>query len=151
MVDTAGVEKLFHGPHTVQVDETTMTVLQAFNDLNSDKRQRRAILSLIVDKFSRPQLKTMMPGITMYEMNEARKHLLAKGRGAQVQKDPTFRTGATFPKAQHFLNFVMENGDRYLKDRSWGHICISFSTGEKQRVAQSTSSNLHLISTRVLR
>ena len=39
------------------------------------------ILSIFVDQFSQSELQQMLPDVTLYKINQAKRHLLEKGRG----------------------------------------------------------------------
>ena len=71
----------------------------------------------------------MIPGLTKWRINEARKHAF-KNKPGQPIKPPTLQRTCLDPvKVDHFLDFI--SSPSFLQDVAYGTRNLKLSTGEK--------------------
>lgn len=110
------------------IDSTTRCIIDAFHNARNSRTQIQ-ILSLIVNNFTKLELQTMNPGLSVSKIDSARKYLLVAGAGNLVVQPKIYRTKLTRPKVTHFIDFVMN--PLYSTIIGFGHTMIKLSTNEK--------------------
>ena len=90
---------------------------------------RRQILSLMADKLSLNELRKLIPTITTYRYNIARRHRLLHGRGAPISVNINNRLRVHHSKFEHFISFI--TSPHIIQDVPFGEKIIKLSTGEE--------------------
>ena len=81
------------------------TLIEIYQDATSWFTKKQ-ILSIFVDRFSKTKLQEMIPGLTKWRIDEARKHAALTGRGLEVELPPIQRSRLDLSKVDHFLDFI---------------------------------------------
>ena len=89
---------------------------------------KRTILSIFVNQYTKSQLKTMIPGLTDWRIDQARKHVAVVGVGIQEERDPVIRYRLDGEKVDHFLDFI--SSPIYARDVAFGTRKLKLSSGE---------------------
>lgn len=110
------------------IDSTTRCIIDAFHKARNSRAQIQ-ILSLIVNNFTKLELQSMIPGLSVSKIDSARKHLLVAGGGNLVVQPKIYRTKLTRPKVTHFIDFVMN--PLYSTINGFGHTMIKLSTNKR--------------------
>lgn len=90
---------------------------------------KRQILSLFANDFSRAELQRILPGITKWQIDQARDHATNRGRGQPIPEKQIFRTRINNEKIDHFLDFVSR--PEYLQDVAFGTKTMRLDSGER--------------------
>ncbi|XP_076080552.1 uncharacterized protein LOC143051543 [Mytilus galloprovincialis] len=73
---------------------------------STDRNTKQQLLSLIALSHTKKDLQQLIPGLTVYAINEARKHAKTNGHGAIIPKQlPVFRHRMDKDKLDHALDF----------------------------------------------
>ena len=86
------------------------------------------ILSIIVDIFLQRQIQDLLPEITKYQLFQAKKHLISRGRGQPLPPVPKYRVSVTLPKVDHFIGFI--SSPHFVQDVAHGTCTLKLSSGE---------------------
>ncbi|XP_076071538.1 uncharacterized protein LOC143042915 [Mytilus galloprovincialis] len=71
---------------------------------STDRNTKQQLLSLIALSHTKKDLQQLIPGLTVYAINEARKHAKTNGHGAIIPKQlPVFRHRMDKDKLDHAL------------------------------------------------
>lgn len=90
---------------------------------------KQEILSMFVQDFSKSQLKDMIPGLTKWRIDEARKHAALFGPGRPKEMPDCIRRTRLDPvKVDHFVDFIAS--PNYLQDVAFGTKRLKLSNGE---------------------
>ena len=90
---------------------------------------RRQILSVFVSDYSKTELLSLIPGLTKWRIDEARKHAYVASPG-QVIEPPVLQRCRLDPvKVDHFLDFI--SSPTFLQDVAYGTKTLKLSSGEK--------------------
>lgn len=89
---------------------------------------KMTILSIFVNEYTKRQLKSMIPGLTDWRIDQARKHAAMAGVGVQEERDPVIRYRLNGDKVDHFLDFI--SSPIYIQDVAFGTRKLKMSTGE---------------------
>lgn len=85
------------------------------------------ILSLFVQDYSKAQLKEMIPGITKWRIDEARRHAALYGPGTSKEVTKAHRARMDPVKVDHFIDFISQ--PHFLQDVAFGTRIIKLSDG----------------------
>ena len=107
------------------------TLISAHNDAENWQTKRQ-ILSLFVNDFSKTDLQEMIPGLSKWRIDQARRHAIDVGEGQPVVETPIFRIRLDPVKTDHFIDFIsrpcflqdVAYGTRKLKLDGGGHAVI---------------------------
>ena len=107
------------------------TLISAHNDAENWQTKRQ-ILSLFVNDFSKTVLQEMIPGLSKWRIDQARRHAIDVGEGQPVVETSIFRTRLDPVKTDHFIDYIsrpcflqdVAYGTRKLKLDSGGHAVI---------------------------
>lgn len=91
-------------------------------------QSKRQILSIFANDFSRSELQTLIPGLTKWQIDQARDHATKSGKGQPVDSNPIFRTRLDPPKVDHFLDFVSR--PEFLQDVAFGTKTMKMDSGK---------------------
>ena len=86
------------------------------------------ILSIFAQHYTKTQLKDLVPGLTTWRIDEARKHAVVVGAGHSEVREPVMRYRLEGEKVDHFLDFI--SSPHYLQDVAYGTRKIKMSSGE---------------------
>ena len=90
---------------------------------------RQQILSLFASDYSKTELLHMIPGLTKWRIDEARKHAFKNKPGQPIEPPKLQRTRLDPVKVDHFLDFI--SSPSFLQDVAYGTRNLKLSTGEK--------------------
>ena len=82
----------------------------------------------MADKASKQELMNIIPGLTKWRIDEARKHSKDQGSGMPVVDKKVTRERLCPSKIDHFLAFISQ--PHYLQDVAYGTKSMRLSTGE---------------------
>lgn len=89
---------------------------------------RQQILSIFVCDHSRSELLTLIPGLTKWRIDEARKHAFLNEPGQQIEPPQIKRSRMHPAKVDHFLDFV--SSPSFLQDVAYGTKKLKLSDGD---------------------
>ena len=107
---------------------------------------KMTILSIFVQHYSKSKLKSMVPGLTTWRIDQARKHSAVVGEGVSEEREPVVRYRLDEEKVDHFLDFI--SSPHYLQDVAYGTRKLKMSTGESIEVPDIVRT---LISSRMVK
>ena len=90
---------------------------------------QQQILSLFAGDYSKTELQQMVPGLTKFRIDEARKHAFQAKPGQPIEPPTITRTRLDPAKVDHFLDFV--SSPSFLQDVAYGTKSLKLSSGEK--------------------
>ena len=89
---------------------------------------KMTILSIFAQHYTKTQLKDLVPGLTTWRIDQARKHAVVVGAGHSEVREPVMRYRLEGEKVDHFLDFI--SSPHYLQDVAYGTRKIKMSSGE---------------------
>ena len=93
---------------------------------------KMTILSIFVQQHSKSKLKSMVPGLTTWRIDHARKHSATVGEGVYEEREPVVCYRLDGEKVDNFLDFI--SNPHYLQDVAYGTRKLKMSTGESIEV-----------------
>ena len=99
-----------------------------YNEANSWYTQQQ-ILSLFAGDYSKTELLQLVPGLTKFRIDEARKHAFKTKPGQLIEPPIITRTRLDPVKVDHFLDFI--SSPSFLQDVVYGTKKLKLSSGEK--------------------
>ena len=90
---------------------------------------RQQILSLFVSDYSKTELLELIPGLTKWRIDEARRHAFKNKPGQAIDPPTLQRTRLDPVKVDHFLDFI--SSPSFLQDVAYGTKHLKLSTGER--------------------
>ena len=105
-----------------------LEVLVKAHDAAESWQTKRQILSLFANDFSRVELQQMIPGLSKWRIDEARQHVIHRGKGLPVLEQPIFRRRIDAAKVDHFLDFISRPD--LLQDVAFGTKNLKLDSGE---------------------
>lgn len=112
-------------------DELDKVVVKCYNDASS-WYTRRQILSILAPHRTKEQLMDMIPGLTKYRVDEARKHAREVGQAQPVEVEGVTRSRLNEVKVDHFLDFISRPD--FVQDVAYGTKVVKLSHGEKLEI-----------------
>lgn len=112
-------------------DIMTKTLIQAYLQQN-DRSTQTQILSLFASKFSKKQLMELIPGLTVFRIDAARRHAAVTSPGQLINPPKVFRTRLKMPKLVHFIEFI--SSPIYHQAVGYGSKSLKLSTGIEIKV-----------------
>lgn len=85
-------------------------------------------LSLFANDFSRGKLQQMIPGLSKWCIDEARQHMIHRGKGQSVLEQPIFCSRIDAAKVDRFLDFISRPD--LLQDVTFGTKNLKLHSGE---------------------
>ena len=92
-------------------------------------RTKRQILSLFADDFSRAELQDMIPGLSKWRIDEARKHATKAGKGQPVPEITHHRARIEYEKVDHFIDYISR--PEFMQDVAFGTKTLKLDSGER--------------------
>ena len=93
------------------------TLISAHNDAENWQTKRQ-ILSLFVNDFSKTELQQMIPDLSKWRIDQARRHAIDVGEGQPLPDKPIFRTRLDPVKTDHFIDNISR--PCFLQDVAYG-------------------------------
>lgn len=93
---------------------------------------KQEILSIFVQDYSKSQLKEMIPGLTKWRIDQARKHAALVGPGRPKELPEIRRTCLDPVRVDHFIDFIAS--PYYLQDVAFGTKFLKLSSGETMEI-----------------
>ena len=93
---------------------------------------KQEILSIFVEDFPKSQLKEMIPGLTKWRIDQARKHAALVGSGKPKELPEICRTRLDPVRVDHFVDFIAS--PHYLQDIAFGTKFLKLSNGDKMEM-----------------
>lgn len=93
----------------------------------SSRVTKLEILSLFAQDYSKSKLKEMIPGITKWRIDEARRHAALYGPGTVKEVPKTHRATMNPVKVDHFIDFISQ--PHFLQDVAFGTRNMKLSDG----------------------
>ena len=91
---------------------------------------KMTILSIFVQQYSKSKLKAMVPSLTTWRTDQARKHSATVGEGFYEEREPVVRLDGG--KVDHFLDFI--SSPHYLEEVAYRTRNLKMSTDESIEV-----------------
>lgn len=114
--------------NNITIDVGLEAILLAYNEC-SNRLTKTQILSLISDRFSQSELQQLLPGISLRQVKNARKHALEQGRGEPKTRNEIFRCRLNMEKVRDFIEFFSRS--TFLQDVAFGTKTLKLSSGER--------------------
>ncbi|KAK6181913.1 hypothetical protein SNE40_009691 [Patella caerulea] len=89
---------------------------------------KRQILSIFVKDHSKTELLKLVPGLTVYRIDQARKHVDHVGIAQPLELAPITRTRLNDGKVDHFLDFISR--PEFTQDVAYGTKTLKLTHGE---------------------
>ena len=90
---------------------------------------KREILSVFVNDYTKARLQQIIPGLSIWAIDEARKHVAKVGIGKPVPRiEPISRSRLDLTKVDHFLDFISR--PNFLQDVAYGAKSLKLSSGD---------------------
>lgn len=103
-------------------------LLEVYHEAES-RQTRLQILSMFAKHFSKKELREMIPGLSKWQIDQARRHAAEEGPGQPVVSAPIKRTRLDPVKTNHFVNFIARAN--FLQDVAYGTKELKLDSGEK--------------------
>ena len=109
-------------------DDTLKSLVYSYNQAESSQTQTQ-ILSIFVNDYSKSDLQELIPGLSKYKIDLARKHASEVG-GGKPPPEVTIRRSRLDPvKVDHFIDFISTS--LYLQDVAFGTRNLKMDDGRK--------------------
>ena len=113
-------------------------LLESYNQ--SESRQTRLqILSMFARHFLKQELREMIPGLSKWHIDRARRHAAKEGPGHRVVPTPIKRTLLDPVKTSHFIKFIAR--PNFLQDVAYGSKELKLDSGEKNHYSKRNHDN----------
>ena len=122
------VEKYSRGTDTNVPDNQLLARLVKLYEEANSWYTRQQILSIFVCDYPKSELLTLIPGLTKWRIDEARKHAFLNEPGQQIEPPQLKRSRLHPAKVDHFLDFV--SSPSFLQDVAYGTKQLRLSDGD---------------------
>ncbi|KAL9966751.1 hypothetical protein ACROYT_G024870 [Oculina patagonica] len=112
-----------------EVSKVELSILLGVYNEAESRQTRLQILSMFAKHFSKKELREMIPGLSNWQIDQARSHATEKGPGQPVVPVPIKRTRLDPAKTSHFVNFIAR--PNFLQDVAYGTKVLKLDSGEK--------------------
>ena len=109
-------------------DSLVSRLVTLYNEARSWNTQQQ-ILSLFAGDYSKTELLQLVPGLTKFRIDEARKHAFQTKPGEPIEPPTITRTRLDPTKVDHFVDFV--SSPSFLQDVAYGTKTPKLSSGEE--------------------
>ena len=103
-------------------------LLKVYHEAES-RQTRLQILSMFAKHFSKKELREMIPGLSKWQIDQARRHAAEEGPGQPVVSVPIKLTRLNPVKINHFVNFIASAN--FIQDVAYGTKELKLDSGEK--------------------
>ncbi|CAC5390369.1 unnamed protein product [Mytilus coruscus] len=127
---------------TSSSEDITSTIVRLYNE-STDTGYKVKILSIIVNKHSKSTLQEMIPGITVYRIDQARQHALLYGRGSEEDLVHTQQKRQRMDKSKlaHAVNFFTDPS--FIQLVACGTRELNLDNGEKLVIPDIVRTTMH--------
>ena len=108
--------------------ELLATLIRLYEEASS-WNTRRQILSIFVRDYSKSDLQAMIPGLSKWSIDEARRHAFENSPGHAIDAPKLQRSLLDPTKVDHFLDFIASPS--FLQDVAYGTKKLKLTTGEE--------------------
>ena len=112
-------------------DAIVARLVALYNDANSWST-RQQILSIFASDYSKTELLQLVPGLTKFRIDEARKHAIQTKPGQPIEPPTITRTRLDPVKVDHFLDFI--SSPTFLQDVAYRMKTLKLSSGENVEI-----------------
>ena len=116
---------------TFKEDAIVARLVALYNDANSWST-RQQILSIFASNYSKTELLQLVPGLTKFRIDEARKHAFQTKPGQPIEPPTITRTRLDPVKLDYFLDFI--SSPTFLQDVAYGMKTLKLSSGENVEI-----------------
>lgn len=110
--------------------DKVMETLISLYDKAASRQTKLTLLSIFVQHFTKTQLQEMIPGLTIWRIDEARKHAACEEKlPCENDKAPVIRYRLDEEKVDHFIDFI--SSPIFLQDVAYGTRKLKLSSGEE--------------------
>ena len=109
------------------IDVGLEVILLAYKECEN-KSTKMQILSVICNKYSQSQIQEFLPGISLRQIKNARKHAQEHGPGEPIVKEQIFRCRLDMEKVEEFVCFI--SWSTFLQDVAFGTKTLKLHSGE---------------------
>lgn len=125
-------------------DSLVSRLVTLYNETSHWYTQQQ-ILSLFACDYTKTELLQLVPGLTKFRIDEARKHVFQTKPGHPIEPATITRTRLDPSKVDHFLDFI--SSPSFLQDVAYGTKTLKLSSGEKIEIPNVVRT---VISTRLI-
>ena len=118
-------------------DSLVSRLVTLYNEASSLYTQQQ-ILSLFAGDYTKTELLKLVPGLTKFRIDKARKHAFQTKPGELIEPPTITRSRLDPAKVDHFLDFI--SSPSFLQDVAYGTKTLKLSNG-------NSSENSHLVQT----
>ena len=108
--------------------KSTVDLLRVYHEAENRQTQLQ-ILSMFAKHFSKKELREMIPGLSKWQIDQARRNAAEEGPGQPVVAEPIKRTRLDPVKTNHFVNFIASAN--FIQDVAYGTKELKLDSGEK--------------------
>ncbi|KAK6173861.1 hypothetical protein SNE40_017244 [Patella caerulea] len=109
-------------------EDVTDSLVKCYHE-SSSSHTKRQILSILACNKTKQELQKLIPGLTVYRIDMARKHAIQVGQGQPVEIAPIQRNRMEEVKIDHFIDFVSR--PEFVQDVAYGTKTMKLSHEEK--------------------
>ena len=109
-------------------DSLVSRLVTLYNETSSWYTQQQ-ILSLFAGDYTKTELLKLVPGLTKFRIDEARRHAIQTKPGELIEPPTITRSRLDPSKVDHFLDFI--SSPSFLQDVAYGTKTLKLSSGEK--------------------
>ena len=106
-----------HKSNNITIDVGLKAILLAYNEC-SNRSTKTQILSLISDRFSQSELHQLLPGISLRQVKNTKKHASEQGCREPNTRNEIFRCRLNMEKVRGFIGFFPRS--IFLQDVAFG-------------------------------
>ena len=117
-----------HKITNITINVGLKAILLAYNEC-SNRSTKTQILSLISDRFSQSELQQLLPGISLGQVKNVRKHASEQGCGELKTKNEVFQCGLNMEKVRDLIKFFCRS--TLLQDVAFGTKTLKLSSGDR--------------------
>ena len=119
------------GARAVKEEVTTnqLSILLRVYHEAENRQTRLQIQSMFAKHFSKKELREMLPGLSKWRIDQARRYAAEEGPGQAVVSEPIKRTRLDLVKTNHFVNFIASAN--FIQDVAYGTKELKLDYGEK--------------------
>lgn len=112
-----------------EVTANQLSILLGVYHEAENRQTRLQILSMFAKHFSKNELREMIPGLSKWQIDQARRHATEEGPGQPVVFEPIKRTRLDPVKTNHFVSFIASAN--FIQDVAYGTKELKLDSGEK--------------------
>ena len=114
------------------VEDTLIARLVILYEEAANWYTRQQILSLLVTDYSKTELLALLPGLSKWRIDEARKHAFQGKSGQPIDPPKITRCRLDAVKVDHFLDFL--SSPSFLQDVAYGTRTLKLESGQSLEI-----------------